>query len=104
MLRRARREDPVFMYVDTIGNVDINVSEQPLPHTFISDINSSIATLAKQYNATDKIDARDTTIYVGTSVKGPQSAIFAKRGLLVLIKSRSRIDRSLWISYVDSLQ
>lgn len=96
-------EDPVFAYSDTIDSVPVSVSEQPVPDTFKRDIPSAIADLAKQYNATVKLKAGDTVVYVGTSAKGPQSTILTKHSLLILIKSKSQIDNGSWTDYVNSL-
>lgn len=96
-------EDPVFAYVDTIDTVAISVSEQPLPDTFKRDTQAAVADLAKQYNATTKLKAGDTTIYVGTSAKGPQSTILTKHNLLILIKSKSQVDNGSWTDYINSL-
>lgn len=96
-------DDPVFAYSDSIDSVAISVSEQPLPDTFKHDIPSAVADLAKQYNATAKLKAGDTAVYVGTSAKGPQSTILTKHNLLILIKSKSQIENSSWTDYVSSL-
>lgn len=98
------QDDPVFAYSDTINNVAITVSQQRLPTAFSSDIDSHVADLAKKFNATDKIDASGTTVYVGTSVKGPQSAILTKNNLLILIKSAAKIAPADWAAYVSALK
>ena len=59
--------------------------------------------LAQGYNATDKIKASDTDVYIGTSSKGPQSVILAKEDLLILIKSQGKVSNDAWQKYVDSL-
>ena len=96
-------KDPVFAYVDSIGDVPISISQQPLPAAFRSDVDGQVAELAKKFNATTKIDADGTKVYVGTSAKGPQSAILTKNGVLILIKSQSKIDDAAWAEYVKSL-
>lgn len=96
-------KDPVFAYTDTIGDVPISISQQPLPASFRSDVKGQVAELAKKFNATTKINAGDTEVYVGTSAKGPQSAILTKDNLLILIKSQSKIDDAAWAEYVKSL-
>jgi hypothetical protein len=96
-------QDPVFAYVDTINNVRISVSQQPLPEKFRPNVDSNIADLAKGYAATDKISVGNVTMYVGTSSQGPQSAILARGDTLVLIKSVSKIDDKAWASYAQSL-
>jgi hypothetical protein len=95
--------DPVFAYADKIDNVVISVSEQPLPASFGSDVDGQVAELAKKFNATNKITAGDTTVYLGTSAKGPQSAIFVKINLLVLIKSQGKINDDAWVKYIKAL-
>lgn len=97
-------KDPVYAYADTISGVAITVSEQPLPDSFKSDTAGQVAQLAKSYNATDTLDANGTKVYVGTSAKGPQSVIFTKNNLLVLIKSQQKISDPSWVAYVKSLQ
>lgn len=95
------KSDPVFAYNDTLDGVAINVSQQPLPKSFKGG--DQIADLAKRFNATTKIDANGTTVYVGTSAKGPQSAILSKNDLLILIKSQNKIDDKSWAKYARSL-
>jgi len=91
-------KEPVFAYGDTIDGIPISVSQQPLP------AGSQVAEIAQKFNATDKIDADGTTVYVGTSSKGPQSAIFTKNNLLVLIKSESKVSPVSWSNYVKTLK
>ena len=98
------QSDPVFAYSDYIGTTSVSVSEQPLPASFKNDTTSQVADLAKKFNATKKITAEDTTVYLGTSAKGPQSAIFVKGDLLVLIKSQENIKDDAWVKYITSLQ
>jgi len=94
---------PVFAYTDAIDGVPISVSEQPLPQSFKNDTANQVADLAKKFNATDKIDAGSLDIYVGTSAKGPQSVIFAKNNLLVLIKSEKKVSDTSWAKYAGLL-
>lgn len=96
-------KEPVFAYTDQINDVSIGVSQQPLPQSFKSDTASRVADLAKKYNATTEVIIGDTTVYIGTSVKGPQSVIFAKKDLLILIKSQKKIENAAWKEYVLSL-
>jgi len=95
--------NPVYAYADTLDNVAISVSEQPLPDSFTND-GTKLAQLAKTYSATDKVDASGISIFIGNSAKGPQSVIFSKKNLLVLIKSTKVIKNSSWSSYVSSLK
>ena len=95
--------DPVYAYNDKIGDISINVSEQPLPKSFIGDVDNQVAELAKKFNATTEIGAGSIKIYVGISANGPQSAIFTKNSLLILIKSQEKVDDAAWATYIKSL-
>jgi hypothetical protein len=95
--------EPVFAYTDAINNIPINVSQQPLPEAFKTGTDTQVAELAKKFNATTKIDADGTTVYIGTSAKGPQSAILAKSDVLILIKSQQKVEDASWIEYIKSL-
>ncbi|HWT40149.1 MAG TPA: hypothetical protein VN081_02655 [Dongiaceae bacterium] len=96
--------DPVYVYNDTIDDIAITVTEQPLPQALQTDTATQIASLAKGYNATDQLKAGDTTVYIGTSAKGPQSVILSKSNLLILMKSQATINDSAWSTYAESLQ
>lgn len=97
------KNDPVFAYADTIDGVVISVSQQPLPQSFKNDTDNQVAELAKKFNATDKLNADSLSVYIGTSVKGPQSVIFASDNLLILIKSEKKISDASWTKYAESL-
>lgn len=97
------KSEPVFAFSDKLDGVHIDVSQQPLPDSFKSDPAGKISDLAESYAANEKITAGDTTIYVGTSTKGPQSAILTKFDLLILIKSQKKIDSNKWAEYVYKL-
>lgn len=92
---------PVYAFADTINDIVISVSQQPLP--FTSDADTQVAQLAAAYSATTTLSANGVKVYIGTSAKGPQSTIFSKNGLLILIKSQEKIQDSAWISYINSL-
>lgn len=94
---------PVYAYTDSINNVPINVSEQSLPNSFKSSPTADVADIAKSFNATTKIAANSTDAYIGTSASGPQSVIFTKNGVLVLMKSQQKIENESWLRYIDSL-
>ena len=95
--------DPVYAYTDTVSGVTINISEQMLPTSFINDTDGQIAQLAAAFNETDIVTAGSVKVYIGTSIEGPQSVTFTKNGLLVLIKSKTKIQDSAWATYVKSL-
>jgi hypothetical protein len=95
--------DAVYAYADKISGVSVSVSEQMLPTSFINDTDGQIAQLATAYNATDIVTAGSVKVYIGTSIEGPQSVIFTKNSLLILIKSQTKIQDSAWVKYVESL-
>lgn len=95
--------DPVYAYVDSINGTAITVSQQALPQSFHDDTDTKIAELAKAYNASNKITAGSTTVYIGTNAEGPQSVIFTKNQLLIMIKSKGTIKESDWTTYIQSL-
>jgi hypothetical protein len=97
-------KNPVFAYVDRLGNSQINVSQQPLPDDFKSDAEQKIEELALGFKASEKITMGNTIVHIGTSAKGPQSVIFSKNDLLILIKSTVHIDNNLWAEYISTLQ
>ena len=96
--------DPVYAYIDKIGTVQINVSEQPLPANFTTDTATQVAQLAEGFGATEKFTAGSTIVYIGTSAQGPQSVIFTKQNLLILIKSVAVLNNNQWAAYISSLQ
>ena len=95
--------DPVFAYSDKIGDAAISVSQQPLPQSFIGNVDAKVAEFAKNERATNKIASGPVTVYIGNSAKGPQSVIFTKNSLLILIKSDKKIEDSAWAEYIKSL-
>lgn len=96
--------DAVYAYVDTLAGVPISVSQQPLPRDFKRNPDKSVNELAKAYTATDTLKAGDTTVYIGTSTRGPQSVIFSREDLLILIKSDAPIAADNWTGYINSLR
>jgi hypothetical protein len=94
---------PVFAYVDTLGKATLTVSQQPLPETFKDDPANALEELASGYNATQKLVVEDQTAYVGLSSKGPQSIIFTKNNLLILIKTNIPLTNDQITSYIISL-
>lgn len=95
--------DPVFAYTDTLDGIAITVSQQILPESFKTSTDSKVADLAEKFSATTKITAGKTTAYLGSSSKGPQSVIFTKDNVLILIKSQKKISDGSWAKYIESL-
>ncbi|MDB5186943.1 MAG: hypothetical protein JWM07_415 [Candidatus Saccharibacteria bacterium] len=95
--------NPVYAYVDHIDDIQINVSQQPLPEDFLADTEEQIELLARGYKASEKITVGDTIVHIGTSALGPQSVIFYKDNLLILIKSTVKVSSDKWAEYINSL-
>ncbi|HSW66657.1 MAG TPA: hypothetical protein VLI54_05970 [Bacillota bacterium] len=97
--------DPVFAYSDQLGGVHIVVSEQQMPDSFSGSIDSHVRQVAKQFGSTKKIQSRGgITAYTGTASNGAGSVIFAKKQLLVLIRSTSLVNELSWGDYIDDLE
>jgi hypothetical protein len=96
-------KDPVFAYNDTVEEVAISVSQQPLPASFVGNVDAQVKQLAESYSASTVIDAGGTKVYIGRSARGPQSVIFAKNNTLVLIKSQKTISQAEWTKYINNL-
>lgn len=94
---------PVYAYTDKIDDVTLIVSQQPLPESFENNVTGNVADVAKKFYATTELKAGDTKFYLGTSAKGPQSVIFTKYSLLILIKSDAVLSNDTWSKYVESL-
>lgn len=96
--------NPVYAYVDKIGNTSINVSQQPLPENFLADTAAKVEQLAINFKANEKVTIGSMDVHIGTSANGPQSVIFYKDTTLVLIKSTNKIDTNQWTQYINSLK
>jgi hypothetical protein len=94
--------EPVFAYTDKIAGVTVTISEQPLPKEFEGNADAQVTELTKG-GAYNEITAGTIKAYVGTSAQGPQSVVFSKNNLLILIKSRQKIDNKDWSQYIESL-
>lgn len=97
-------KEPVFAYVDELDGVIIRVSQQPLPSQFNDGTGEHIDKLAKEFNATAQLEVGGVILYIGTNAKGPQTVIFTKNDLLILITSQQKIDDQSWTRYISSLR
>lgn len=97
--------EPFYVYLDTIEEVSVTVSQQLLPRNFMENTQQQVANFAKDFGANSEISMEDgDKLYVGSSARGPQSAVLIKNGLLILIKSQQKIDDVSWKRYAESLQ
>lgn len=91
-----------YAFTDKITDIPIKVSQQQLPEAFKTNP-SEMENLSKQYYANTLIQVDTTAVYVGTSDKGPQTAIFTKEGLLVFIVADREVPDIEWVRYVTNL-
>jgi hypothetical protein len=94
----------VTSYTDTIMGQNVTVSQQPLPEDFKDNPDEKVKKLAEGFSATDLISTSSPKAYLGTSIKGPQTVIFTKNGLLIFILSTGKIDKHDWAEYITKLK
>ncbi len=90
-----------YAYRDSMNDVPIIVTQQKKPESLSDQL--KIENLAKAYNATKQVQVDGTVVYLGKSEKGPQSAIFVKDDLLVLVKAEQEITDIYWVEYIGNL-
>lgn len=93
-----------YAFTDTIDGVGIAVSQQPLPDDFSEDPEENLSQVASDFGTTEKISVDETTVHIGTSTQGPQSVLFTRESLLILIKSANPLETDQWSAYIASLQ
>lgn len=94
----------VYAYVDRINGTTISVSQQPLPEEFTDNAENQLEKFAKENSLNRSITAGDITVYLGISIKGPQSVAFIKDSTLIFIKSSIALADDQWIRYIASLK
>lgn len=92
---------PAFAFKDTISDVPVIVTQQKKPEQLSDQL--KIEELAKSFNATKQVQIDQNVLYIGKSEKGPQSAIYVKDDLLVLIKAEREVNEIDWVQYVTNL-
>lgn len=95
--------EPVYAYSDEIDDTGIIVSQQPIPDQHKGNVADWVEKVAKGFSATTVIEAGGTDVYIGRSARGPQSLIFTKNNVLILIKSQKTISQEAWVQYINSL-
>ena len=93
----------VASFTDTIGHINITISQQPLPESFKTDPDASVEKLAQEFSAHEVINESNPKAYIGTSAQGPQTVIFHKSDVLVFIHSSGELDKESWAAYVTQL-
>lgn len=93
-----------YAFLDIINDIKIKVTQQQAPDNLISNPDNELKTIAADFNANNLLPVDDRVAYVGQSIKGPQSVIFYKNDLLILIVSEQKVDDQAWIKYLSSLK
>ncbi len=94
----------VASFKDKVGSADLVVSQQKLPDTFKGDPAGKLAEFAKNNYLNDYVEVGETKVYIGQSIKGPQTLVFIKNGLLVFVSSDKTVKNSDWIEYIGLLK
>ncbi len=94
----------VYAYTDTIDGTPIIVSQQPLPDILKDNVATQMEEFAKGYSADRFITVGSVKVYIGTSTKGPQSIIFTRNRILILIKTSAIVKDSSLTHYIQSLK
>ena len=97
-------EKQVVSFAGKVGEVFIVVSQQKMPEDFKASPQEGLKKLAGDIFANEPINLSDGTAYVGTSTKGPQTAIMVRNGLLIFVQSQSRVEPDQWEQLLDSLK
>lgn len=95
----------VASYQDKIGLVEVTVSQQPLPDKFKKNPQSELKKLAESFAATTEIELDNgEKAYMGTSAKGPQTAIATYNDLLIFIIAQKEVTNTQWADYISALE
>lgn len=96
----------VYAYIDVLDGVDIKLSQQQLPESFIDDESAKLLETAENFNAKNVIQIDDYNVYHGYTDNngGVQSLVFIKEGLLIFAVAPKEIDDNLWAAYISSLK
>jgi hypothetical protein len=95
----------IHTYKDTLESIEIEVTQQALPESFKSSIDTELEKLAKSFQATSIIQIDDSKIYHGLNDKtGVQSLILVKNDLLIFINSSKKLSDDVWAGYVLGLR
>jgi hypothetical protein len=93
-----------YTFIDRIGEVPVRVTQQELPEVFKPDTEGKLKEYAERFNAKQQLVIDGISAYIGTSEKGPQSVLFIKNDLLVLIASEQEILEAGWVQYIVNLE
>lgn len=96
-------EKQVTSFSDKIGENSIVVSEQPLPPDFKDNPDGRVEIFAKNNNFNELLQIESGRAHLGTSIKGPQSVVFQRDGVMVFLRSEKKIMNTDWVRYINNL-
>ena len=94
---------PAYTYIDKVGDVQVNVTQQELPGNFKVNQDGELEKLTKNFQATSIIQVDSLRVYHGESSSGVQSLVFIKGNLLITIKSSQKLGDEAWAAYISAL-
>ena len=93
----------VYTYVDRVGDVQINISQQELPSNFKINQDGELEKLATSFQAKNIIQVDSIKVYHGSSTSGVQSLLFIKGNLLFTVRASQKISDETWAAYISAL-
>lgn len=96
----------VFTYSSAVGNgKGILVSQQPMPDEYQKDPIAGLLAIASNLGSTDWVASSKGKVYLVKNESGQgQTAVFAYKNVLVLMRSNSNVAQSEWKNFVDQLE
>ncbi len=100
------QNDPVYAYISEFSGVELRISQQQIPSDFDGVVSQRVEEVARSFQATDKLQVDEVTVYHGFSDKfgGVQSLIFTKDDLLVFVSSPKSFSEIEWAGYISGLK
>lgn len=92
-----------YTYIDTLSDVQINITQQELPDRFKQNSEGELEKLATDNYQKDVIQVDEVKVYHGKSTSGIQSLVFIKGNLLVTVKAFEVISDDLWAAYISAM-
>jgi hypothetical protein len=94
---------PAYTYIDRIGDIQINVTQQELPPNFKINQDGELTKLAESFQQRDIIQVDSVRVYHGSSSSGVQSLLFIKGNLLITVRASQKVTDDMWAAYISAL-
>jgi hypothetical protein len=92
-----------YTYIDRIGDIQINITQQELPPNFKINQDGELAKLAESFQQRDIIQVDSVRVYHGSSSSGVQSLVFIKGNLLITVRASQKVSDDVWAAYISAL-